>query len=113
MAAMGERYERAYKVLLPRAYKADLWRYAAVYQNGGCYIDAGTIMVRPFKEILRGTDEFVSSEDCEGRCINAAFFCAVKGSTILLNTLDLAIQAIETRNYGKDALDITGPYKLM
>ena len=30
-----------YDMLLPGAFKADLWRYCVLYQHGGIYIDAG------------------------------------------------------------------------
>jgi mannosyltransferase OCH1-like enzyme len=61
MKSMGERYLRIYDVLLPAAYKADVWRYTVVYKYGGCYMDAGSITVRPLVELLRPEDEFVSS----------------------------------------------------
>ena len=31
---------RAYDCLLPPAYRADLWRYCALYAHGGHYLDA-------------------------------------------------------------------------
>jgi hypothetical protein len=75
MKQMGERYEKAYDALAPGAYKADLWRYTAVYKHGGCYMDAGSFTTKPFSEFLKATDEFVSSYDCKGHCLNSAFFC--------------------------------------
>lgn len=49
--------------LIPNAYKADIFRYSAVYVNGGCYLDIGTVMLGHLQSVVRPTDAFVSSVD--------------------------------------------------
>lgn len=39
------------------AYKADLFRYAYLYKEGGCYMDVKTILTRPLREVF-GEHEF-------------------------------------------------------
>jgi hypothetical protein len=113
MKSMGERYLKIYDSLLPAAYQADVFRYSALYRNGGCYMDAGSFTVRPLAELLSPQDEFVSSEDSYGNGLNSAFFCAVKGSRVLEYTLQLIEEAVQRRDYGRNSLDITGPYRFI
>jgi mannosyltransferase OCH1-like enzyme len=47
MKSMGGKYLKAYDTLIPNAYKADLFRYSVVYHYGGCYMDAGSIGIKP------------------------------------------------------------------
>lgn len=60
---MGGDYLKVYDTLKPNAYKADVFRYTAIYHYGGCYMDAGSISVRPLAQMLKPTDQFVSSDD--------------------------------------------------
>ena len=47
----SERALKAYKKIIPGAYKADLFRYCFLYKYGGCYSDIGHVMLKPFDEI--------------------------------------------------------------
>lgn len=76
-------------------------------------MDAGSFTVRPLAEFLRPTDEFVSSYDCEGYCLNSAFFCAEKGNNILREAINIIFRLVENHEYGSNSLDITGPYKFI
>lgn len=47
MKEMGGDYLKVYDTLLPNAFKADVFRYTVVYRYGGCYMDAGSLGVKP------------------------------------------------------------------
>ena len=54
----GINYANAFDVLIPGAFKCDLWRYAMLYINGGVYLDIDMEPKIPFREILEETDRF-------------------------------------------------------
>ncbi len=47
---------RAYTVLIPGAFQADLFRYCYLWMHGGVYIDNKMIMRKPFRDFIRGQD---------------------------------------------------------
>ena len=42
----------AFNVLIPWAYKIDLWRTVIVWRQGGIYLDADTRLLKPIDRIL-------------------------------------------------------------
>lgn len=102
----------AYDVLIPGAYKADLFRYCVLYITGGVYIDMGMIMLCPLDEIIDSEDTFISPEDNDMGGIYNAFICCEPGCPIIGEAIRLAIANIEARNYTHNPLGITGPLLL-
>lgn len=50
---MGKTVLEIYDKLIPKAYKADLFRYSVVYVYGGCYVDIAEVMLDGFNGVLR------------------------------------------------------------
>ena len=103
-----------YDKLIPGAYKADLFRYSVVFTHGGCYTDIGFVFLRPLREALLPDDNFVSTADglLSNVEVNSAFFCAVKGHSILNLTIHKLVDRVGHSIYGSDMLDISGPFIL-
>jgi mannosyltransferase OCH1-like enzyme len=79
----------AYDKLIPRAFKADLFRYSAVYVEGGCYMDISFIFVDHLRYSIHPNDTFISTPDgyFPDFDLNSAFFCASVRHPILLATI--------------------------
>lgn len=81
---MGDTVLDCYDKLNPLAYKADLFRYSAVYTFGGCYMDIGFVAVDSLSDFIRPGYNFVSSENAPPDfALNSAFFCATSKHKIL------------------------------
>jgi mannosyltransferase OCH1-like enzyme len=50
---MGPIVLACYDKLIPNAFKADLFRYSAIYTLGGCYTDIGFIFVGHLRDVIR------------------------------------------------------------
>ena len=79
----------AYDKLLPRAFKADLFRYSVVYIKGGCYLDISFIFVDHMRNSVHPNDTFISTPDgyYPDGDLNSAFFCAQARHPILQATI--------------------------
>lgn len=102
-------YLNDYDILIPSAYKADLWRYLILYYYGGIYMDIGHLPLVSFEEIIDINDEFISVKDFKNAGIHNAFICVYPRHPLLHKVIDLTINNIRKRNYGLNSLDITGP----
>lgn len=111
----GQNYANTFDVLIPGAFKCDLWRYAILYIKGGIYMDLDMSCEYPFREILKPTDRFVSIVDMDGlfkpKCaIYQAFIACEPRHPIMLKSLEIAYYNIVTRRYDVfSSLSITGP----
>jgi hypothetical protein len=106
----GERYLNAYVLLTPGAYRADFWRYCMLYKFGGVYADAKTLLLRPLDEILRPQDELVLVKDVPATCLLNGFIACRPEHPLIKIAIDLCLERIESRSYGQDPLDVTGPH---
>jgi len=105
-------YLEPYSLLLPGAFKADLWRLLYLYKFGGIYNDIGHYYHLPVESILRlDTDEFVSVSDI-GWGIHNAFMAVYPRHPLIAAMVNKVLQNIEKRTYGRNSLDITGPCTL-
>jgi hypothetical protein len=107
---MGDRYANAYLLLTPGAYRADFWRYCALWRFGGVYADAKMRLLRPLDELIRSTDELVLTKDIPDTCILNGFFACTPQHPMIRLALDITLERIESRSYGEDPLDICGPH---
>ena len=53
----------AYDCLVPVAFKADVFRYCALYHWGGVYYDAEDVLLQPLSTLIRPCDELVLARD--------------------------------------------------
>jgi hypothetical protein len=106
----GDRYAKAYSLLVPGAYRADFWRYCILYKFGGVYADAKTTCLRSLDEIIRPDDELILVRDIPDTCLLNGFIACSPGHPLLGLVIEMVLENIESRTYGKDPLDITGPH---
>jgi len=107
---------KAYNSLKPGAFKADLWRYCVLYQNGGIYIDIKYSSVQPIVNLLKGAKElFVKDRGvcgvtgCIYDCVYNAFMASVPKNPIFKYCIDDIVNSCRNRLYKRNFLDITGP----
>jgi mannosyltransferase OCH1-like enzyme len=105
-------YVNAYQLLVPGAYKADLFRYLLLYREGGVYMDCKSATIRPLREMIHPNVSFAAFRDRPPGAILNSFMACTKGHPILKMAIDQCIKNIETRYYGINPLDITGPQLL-
>jgi len=113
----GQNYVNAFDILVPGAFKCDLWRYAMLYVNGGIYLDIDMVPLVPLDQLISPPDtsqpDFVSIVDrTVGGIVGIyqAFIACKPGHPILLTALQLSFANIATRRNGiADVLSITGP----
>jgi len=117
----------AYDILIPTAFKADLFRYCYLYKNGGCYFDFKVIARVPLRDIIKQEDEFLICVDYErsnslnrnvGTSYLNAVIMTVRGNEQLLKLINICVDNIlhkqhhflNCARYGCiDILNITGP----
>ena len=119
----------AYDILIPGAFKADLFRYCYLYINGGCYFDYKIIAREPLRNIIKENDELLICVDYDkqntikrninvGGYLNAIIMCTSNNQNMLrlinqcvdniINKQDIFYHLINTRGY-MDILLLTGP----
>jgi SAM-dependent methyltransferase len=110
----GKRFLDAYQKLVPRSYKADLWRYCVLYVHGGIYLDISFEPINNFRFSHIINKEHFSSEvrlNGYNTDINAGvsvgFLVVRPGNQRLLACIHRVVENIETENYGKGVYDIT------
>lgn len=99
----------AYDKLRAGAFKADLFRYCALYILGGVYIDTGMVSKSPLRNLIRHDDTFISPEDNGTTGVYNAFICCTSKHPIIKNAIDLTLEKVENNQYGDNPLDISGP----
>jgi mannosyltransferase OCH1-like enzyme len=102
---------RAYKSLIPSAFKSDFWRYCMLYKYGGCYSDIGHIMVVSFDEIIVDKELILVNELHNGG-IHNALMCCCTSEKLMNHARKQCLKNIERRYYGERDIDVTGPYML-
>ena len=106
----------AYQMLIPGAYKADLWRYCILYIYGGIYLDIKFIPVNNCKLInLTDKEYFIIDapphENDNIGIFNGVMICK-KNNPILMNCIMMIVQNVKNRFYGNSCLWPTGPFLL-
>lgn len=106
----------AYDRLVPGAYKADLFRYCYLFENGGVYVDTGMMAIGSLRDLLKPDDVFVSPEDNHQGGIYNAFMACVPKHPIVGKAIELSVENIEAQKYFYGyvhaGLRITGPLLL-
>jgi len=115
----------AYDCLLPPAYRADLWRYCALYAHGGHYLDAEDALLVPLASLVRPCDTLVLTNDmcpeqppggdrvqvrpCKMPAVQISLLFAAPRHPFLRCALTMAIRNVEQGVRGRNTLDMTGP----
>lgn len=98
MKEFDVRVWKAYRRIIPGAFKADLWRYCVLYKYGGVYADIDTICIGRIDDFLSNTAEFVTPIDMSELLIFNSFIAASSGSTILKACIDQMVYYVENNS---------------
>ena len=114
----GGLHLKTFDTIKAYASKCDFFRYCVVFNEGGWYSDWKQDPQVPINSFYDTTKSFVILKDHgtkytrDNKCIQNCFFGASKGNVVLKNAINLCINHVKTRFYGKRTLDITGPCAL-
>ena len=109
----------AYDLLVPKAFRTDLFRYCALYILGGCYVDHKLIARKSFRTLIKDDDDLLLTYDngeflgLKLRLFNG-FMCSRKGDSRIKKLIDDVVRNVESQFYGynfisQSDLSITGP----
>jgi len=112
----------AYDLLIPGAFKADLFRYCYLYINGGCYFDCKSILKIPLRKIINKDDELLLCKDI-GKGYYNAVMLSIKNNNVILKVINNCVDKIfnfykiydinhKLFNHGDSILSLTGPILL-
>jgi glycosyltransferase involved in cell wall biosynthesis len=93
---------KAYRRLLPGAFKADLWRCCVLYKYGGVYADIDMVCLGKIDDFLNETTEFVLADNLDEKLLCNAFIAAPPGSEILRECIDRMVKIVETDSFPED-----------
>lgn len=105
---------QAFHDLRPRAYRADLWRYMVLWQNGGIYVDAKMVFRAPLSSwVDLARDSFAACYDLSPGQYWNGMLAARKHDPTLLAVIKQIISNVQNRYYPPASLhadlNITGP----
>lgn len=101
-------YLETYNLLLPRAFRADFWRYCILYKYGGVYSDSKMTLLKPLSQIIRPNDEFIVCTD-NNDLIAIAFLAFPPKHPLLEHIIFQIINNVVQRYKSDSPLALTGP----
>jgi len=109
-----KRVYEAYNLIIPGAYKADLWRYCILYVYGGVYIDIDTLCISSLDTFLTNNTTHMMPIDLnpghEGyHNLSNGFIASVAKSPIMMNCIDRVVHHVHTHTIPPSKLDFSGP----
>lgn len=102
---------KAFKKLVPGAFKCDLWRYCILEKYGGCYSDIGHIPKVSFETICE-SHPLVLVQEIKNLGIHNGLICCTPHHPLMKLAIEKAIYNIENNIYGETDICITGPAML-
>ncbi len=109
-------YLPEYDVLIPTAFRADLWRLLVLLKHGGMYADCGVHWVCPARAKQRLWDKlapadivFVDDDNVMPGSVFQGVLAATPGHPLIQAAVKHVVTNIRDRLYGAHCLDITGP----
>lgn len=105
----------AYDILVPGAYKADLFRYCVLFILGGVYADVDVMLSADLDVLLDNDIGFMVPVDEPGRSTNAGsclwngFLAASPGHPFLAKTIEIVVNNIRNRFTSVDIDDMLCP----
>lgn len=86
----GSSILRAYDILPSGAFKADIWRYCALYKFGGVYADIDSICKMPLTDLIKPNDEFIIAHGNKAWNLSNGFFCTTPNHVFLQYIIEWA-----------------------
>lgn len=106
---------QTYYLIKSGAFRADLWRYCALYIHGGVYTDIDTVCKRSLLKLIGNDDEFIApTAGAAPYAIFNAFICCTPQHPFLRRAISRAVELILYRQSTEpltntDFLSILGP----
>ena len=111
----GVQIAAAYRCLIPGSYRADLFRFCALFAEGGVYVDEDIVPLVPLEDIVSMCDVATLGHDfpSSGRpAKQMKILAATPFAPIMRCALDSIVSNVRGRVYPRSALEITGPLLL-
>jgi mannosyltransferase OCH1-like enzyme len=107
--SFGARVLDAFDTLKCGAYKADLIRYCLLYKFGGIYSDLRQKFLQPLNNFYKSDDALVLVDDW-GTGVQISFMIARRNQPVFRKAIEMIVDNVEQREYGRHFLDVTGPW---
>ena len=104
----GARYANAFECLGAPAYRADLFRFCALYAEGGLYMDSDMVPVVPFSELYRPCAPVSAGHDW-GEGVQMKILAGIAKHEVFRCMLDSIVQNVASRSMPLSSLLISGP----
>ena len=101
---------KALSMLIPGAYKSDIWRLCVLYINGGIYTDLTHQFLKNI-DVNKEDYDILFVKDRENM-IHNSFIISKKNNLFLKYCINEITKQILKKNKGENCLDITGPKAL-
>lgn len=105
----------AFDVLIPGAYKSDLWRYCILYKNGGVYMDIKMECKLPLVKLINANPITLVQDIPHYTITNGiwnGFMIYPPGNPIFMSCINSIVNNCKNLDYRRSSLDITGPHLL-
>ena len=115
MKFCGVEAARAYSCLRPPAYRADLFRFCALFGQGGVYLDEDIVPLHPLENIISGCSIATVGHDfpADGRLAKQMkILAAAPGAPIMKCAVETIVHNVRNRAYPGSPLELTGPLLL-
>lgn len=84
-----------------------------MYNEGGYYSDMRQVCINPFDEYIPHDAEIFLAKDLNKIDMYSAFICAIPGHPWIRKVIDIVMNNVEQRYYGKNPLYPTGSKMLV
>ena len=91
----GTKVLSAYDAIEAGAFKADLWRYCALYVHGGVYVDLDTLCIGAIDAVVDAAAALVVPVDLDTRNLFNAFLAVVPRHPVMLACVDRIVAKVE------------------
>jgi mannosyltransferase OCH1-like enzyme len=108
MESMGYNVLKAYNMLIPTAYKADLWRYCVLYKYGGIYGDMTQLFYKNY-DVNYSNVDMVLVRDIKDDAMQISFMATIPKNNFYKYLITCITTDIFDKKKGRCPLDITGP----
>lgn len=97
-----------YDLLVPGAYQADLYRYCAMFKEGGIYMDVKFKCFNHYKLIQLTDREYLCTDPAGTMLINGFLVCS-RGNTLMRKMIESIVVHVKNRDYCGSDIAVTGP----
>ena len=111
----GEDAHQAYRCFAPPAFRADLFRFCALYSQGGIYMDEDIFPFVPLHELYSPCATATVGHDfpwMNKKGKQMKILASAPGAPIFHCALNTIIENVRARNYPESELELTGPQML-